>query len=100
LRTHTRQFLVDLFGNPTRPDIIRTAVNQAKTKYGEPTKIVYVGDAIWDLTTCQEMELPLIGIRVKGDLSFFTERGVEFVFSGYQDLAAFQQAIESVGLSN
>jgi len=65
-------------GNPTRPDIIRTAVNQAKTKYGEPTKIVYVGDAIWDLTTCQEMELPLIGIRVKGDLSFFTERGVEF----------------------
>ncbi len=86
-------------GHPTRPDIIRTAVKQAKAKYGEPAKIVYVGDAIWDLTTCREMELPLIGIRVNGDLDFFTERGVEYVFSGYQDMAAFQQAIESVELS-
>jgi len=83
-------------GNPTRPHIIRKAINQAKTKYGKPTKIVYVGDAIWDLTTCREMKLPLIGIRVNGDLDFFTERGVEFVFSGYQNLEAFQKAIESV----
>ncbi len=87
-------------GNPTRPDIIHTAVNQARARYGEPTKIVYVGDAIWDLATCQEMELPLIGIRVKGDLKFFTERGVKFVFSGYEDLAAFEQAIELVESSN
>ena len=83
-------------GNPTRPHIIRMAVNQAKAQYGEPAKIVYVGDAIWDLTTCQEMEIPLIGIRVKGDLKFFTELGVEFVFSGYEDLDAFQEAIEAV----
>ena len=86
-------------GNPTRPDIIRMAINQAKAKYGEPEKIVYVGDAIWDLTTCREMQLPLIGIRVKGDLDFFTERGVKFVFSGYQNLTAFKEAIESVEVS-
>jgi len=83
-------------GNPTRPEIIRTAITQAEAKYGEPTKIVYVGDAIWDLTTCQEMGLPLIGIRVKGDVSFFTKHGIEFVFSGYQDLEGFRQAIEAV----
>jgi len=83
-------------GNPTRPDIILSAINQAQDKYGMPSKIVYVGDAIWDLTTCREMELPLIGIRVKRDLSFFTDRGVEFVFSDYKNLLGFQQAIEAV----
>jgi len=83
-------------GNPTRPDIINTAINQAKALYGAPTKIVYVGDAIWDLTTCQAMKLPLIGIRVKGDLDFFTEKGLEYVFSGYEDLAGFRQAIQGV----
>lgn len=87
-------------GHPTRPDIIQTAVRQAKALYGEPTKIVYVGDAIWDLTTCQEMGLPLIGIRVRGDLNFFTDRGLKFVFSGYGDLVGFQEAIEVVDLIN
>ncbi len=85
-------------GNPTRPDIINTAIDQGKALYGEPTKIVYVGDAIWDLTTCQEMDLPLIGIRVRGDLDFFKEKGLEYVFSGYEDLTAFQKAIEKVGI--
>ncbi len=85
-------------GNPTRPDILNTAIEQAKALYGEPTKIVYVGDAIWDLTTCREMRLPLIGIRVRGDLDFFTEKGIEFVFAGYKDLTAFQNAIEKVTL--
>lgn len=83
-------------GNPTRPDIINTAIHQGKKLYGTPTKIVYVGDAIWDLTTCREMKLPLIGIRVRGDLDYFKKRGLEFVFSGYEDLAGFQQAIEMV----
>jgi len=84
-------------GNPTRPDIIQTAVRQAEAKYGMPSKIVYVGDAIWDLTTCQEMNIPLIGIRVNGDLSFFYDRGVEYVFSDYKNLLGFSQAIETVG---
>jgi len=83
-------------GNPTRPDIIQMAINQSKSINGEPTKIVYVGDAIWDLTTCQAMKLPLIGIRVKGDLNFFKERGLDFVFAGYQDMEAFRHAIEAV----
>ena len=83
-------------GNPTRPDIINMAIRQYRSLYGEPTKIVYVGDAIWDLTTCEEMELPLIGIRVKGDLEFFKERGLEFVFPGYEDLTGFKQAIEAI----
>lgn len=85
-------------GNPTRPDIINTAINQGKTLYGEPTKIVYVGDAIWDLTTCREMKIPLIGIRVRGDLDFFKKKGLEYVFTGYQDLDAFQRAVEKVSI--
>ena len=86
-------------GNPTRPDIILAAIKQAENKYGMPSKIVYVGDAIWDLTTCREMEIPLIGIRVRGDMDFFSDRGVKYVFSDYNDLLGFQQAIEAVGMS-
>ncbi len=85
-------------GNPTRPDIINTAINQGKALYGEPTKIVYVGDAIWDLTTCREMKIPLIGIRVRGDLDFFKEKGLEYVFTGYEDLSAFQRAVEKISI--
>ena len=84
-------------GNPTRPDIINTAIHQGKAFYGTPTKIVYVGDAIWDLTTCREMKIPLIGIRVRGDLEFFKEKGLEYVFSGYENMEDFQKAIDLVG---
>lgn len=85
-------------GNPTRPDIINTAIDQGKALYGTSSKIVYVGDAIWDLTTCREMKLPLIGIRVRGDLDFFIEKGLEYVFSGYEDLEGFKRAIEQVSI--
>ena len=51
-------------GNPTREDIINGVFQQTNALNLEFEKVVYVGDAIWDVTTTRNMNLPLIGIRL------------------------------------
>lgn len=80
-------------GKETRDDILNETIAIAKTQYKNIERIVYVGDAIWDIETTRNMNLPLIGIRYKGDLDFFYERGVEVVFKDYEDSNAFLEAI-------
>ena len=64
-------------GKETRDEIIKETIEKAKKEHGDFQKIVYVGDAIWDFTTTQNMKIPLIGIRRKGDLDFFYQLGVQ-----------------------
>lgn len=85
-------------GHPTREDIVRTAIRKAKTEHPDFSKIVYIGDARWDLETCQNMNIPLIGIRVKGDLDFFDKDEVEYVFENYEDGEGFVRGLLAVCL--
>ena len=73
----------------TREAIITETIEKAKEKYGNFEHIVYVGDAIWDFTTTQNMNLPLIGIRRRGDLDFFYKLGVKQVLKNYEDYEQF-----------
>lgn len=87
-------------GKETREEILKETITIAQTQYENIERIVYVGDAIWDITTTRNMNLPLIGIRYKGDLDFFYERGVEVAFKDYENSAAFLGAIFSAKVPN
>lgn len=76
-------------GKETREDIIKETIQKAEKAHGKFQKIVYVGDAIWDFTTTQNMGIPLIGIRRKGDVDFFHRLGVQQVLRDYKNYEQF-----------
>jgi len=80
-------------GCPTRVHIVERAIRLARAAHRSIEKIVYVGDAAWDVRTCREMEIPLIGIRVRGDVAVLEGMGVEHVFDGFLDQEGFLGAV-------
>ena len=85
-------------GKVTREDITNETIAKAKAKHGEFERIVYVGDAIWDVTTTRNMGLPLIGIRRKGDIDFLTKLGTQLVLKDFEDYDAFLEGVLTVGV--
>ena len=81
-------------GNPTRENIIEGVFQQTDAKKMSFEKIVYVGDAIWDVRTTRNMNLPFIGIRRTGDESFLKQFGAETVIKDYEDIDLFMDSIE------
>lgn len=85
-------------GKVTRDDITNETIINARKKYDNIERIVYVGDAIWDVTTTKNMGLPLIGIRRKGDVEFLSNLGVDLVLKDYEDYDAFLDGVLNVGV--
>lgn len=81
-------------GNPTREDIIQQAIRECKQKDYNWDRMVYVGDASWDVKTCRNMNLPFIGIRRAGDHDKLLDLGASHVFSDYHEELSFLKAIE------
>lgn len=79
----------------TRQDIVQDSINQAKDHHSI-NKVVYIGDAEWDVLTTNQMNIPLIGIRRTGDHSKLLDLGVEHVFSDYLDSFAFIKTIDTI----
>jgi phosphoglycolate phosphatase-like HAD superfamily hydrolase len=48
-----------------------------------------VGDAVWDVTTTQKMNLPLIGVRRKGDHHALKQAGADRVITDFTPDNAF-----------
>ncbi|MEL6658046.1 MAG: HAD hydrolase-like protein [Bacteroidota bacterium] len=82
-------------GMEQRDHILQAAIDLAKAEH-EVSSIVYIGDAIWDVTTTRQMNLPLIGIRRSGDHEVLLKEGVKVVLSDYQDVSAFYRAVDLV----
>ena len=83
-------------GCPTREDIINGVLNQAKARNLNLQKIVYVGDAAWDVRTTRNLNMPFIGIRRKGDHDFLYELGAHKVLTDYSNYEEFLQVVEEV----
>lgn len=79
-------------GNEAREDILNEAI--AKTKHLPINRMVYIGDAIWDVQTTRNMNIPLIGIRIKGDKETLTRIGAQDVITDYRDYEAFLDLVE------
>lgn len=76
----------------TREDIIRRALDKTE-KYGYQ-RVVYVGDAIWDVRTTRNMSLPFVGIRRRGDYEVLTKAGAQCILQDYSDYDAFLEAVK------
>lgn len=85
-------------GKITREDITNETINKALQIHGKFDRIVYVGDAIWDVATTRNMGLPLIGIRRKGDLDFLSTKGVGLVLKDFEDYSTFLTGVLEVGV--
>lgn len=82
-------------GNPTREDIIRGVFQQTDAKQMSFEKIVYVGDAVWDVHTTRNLNIPFIGVRRAGDSNFLKQFGAETVIKDYRDIGLFLSSIET-----
>ena len=78
----------------TREDIVNTSIRLAKADHKNFKRIVYVGDAIWDVTTTRKMKIPLVGIRIHGDHEVLKKEGTNVVLSNYNNYERFLEAVE------
>lgn len=79
----------------SRTDILSEAISKARALH-PIDHIVYVGDAIWDVTTTKQMGLPLIGVRRRGDHHALQSLGVERVITDYSLEHAFFGHVEGL----
>ena len=84
-------------GMETREDILGAAIALAKREH-DIQRVVYVGDALWDLRTTTNMQLPFIGIRHRGDHDTLRRAGARTVITDYRDPSAFIELAQRVGL--
>jgi len=81
---------------PTRVDIINRAKEGCRIKGYHWEKVVYIGDAIWDVKTCREMEIPLLGIKIKGDHKQLLDAGASHVISNYESISDFFEKLNKI----
>jgi len=82
-------------GKETREQIIEEVLQQAAAIPLDYKRIVYVGDAIWDVKTTRNMQIPLIGLRWKGDKEFLYQHGVQHVLTDFLDFETVIDYIEN-----
>lgn len=82
-------------GKMTREAIIQESIELAKAALDPPIqRVIYVGDAPWDVTTTRNMELDFIGVRRRGDKATLTNLGAQVVIQDYTDVNLFLESIE------
>ncbi len=77
-----------------REAILDEALTKARQQH-DITRVVYVGDALWDVQTTRNMGMPFIGIRHRNDLAVLQAAGAVDVLQDYRDLSRFEQLIEA-----
>lgn len=80
-------------GRHTREDILGAVITRARA-VASVSRIVYIGDATWDVRTTRNMGLAFVGIRYQGDRQVLQRAGAGTVLQDYRDEAAFRQALE------
>ena len=80
---------------PTREDIINHVLNQANARNLNFEKVVYIGDAVWDVRTTRNLNMPFIGIRRKGDHEKLLDIGAQTVLTDYRNYSEFLQAVDN-----
>ncbi len=82
--------------DPTREGIVRTAVARAEERAGRSAeRVVYVGDAVWDVRTCRALGVPFVGIATDGRAARLRAEGAHVVLEDYADLDAVHDALDA-----
>ncbi|MEO1436926.1 MAG: HAD hydrolase-like protein [Bacteroidota bacterium] len=73
----------------TREQIIQGVLDQAAPLQDQISKIIYVGDALWDVRTTRNMNMPFIGIKPPDQVQELLDAGAKHVISHYEDIEGF-----------
>ncbi len=79
---------------PTREIILNDAITAVKKQTPHFERVVYVGDAIWDVRTTRNLQMDFLGLRLWHDYDFLEKMGVAQVIGNYLDFELFIQKIE------
>lgn len=86
--------------NYTREAIIHEALNHAKQHLQHIERVVYIGDANWDVTTTRNMKIPFVGIRFRGDRDVLLRLGAKHVLTDYNDFDGFLKIVAEAEVPN
>lgn len=81
-------------GQYNREAILRKAIELTNRSEQEYERIVYIGDAIWDVATTRNLNMSFIGVRYQNDHDVLLRVGARHVVSDYQDHGLFMKCIE------
>lgn len=76
-------------GRRTRQEILQAAIDDAQVRWGNFQKIVYIGDAVWDVYTTRDMGLDFLGVGYTADVRELEELGVRHIVPDFLDHALF-----------
>ena len=81
---------------PAREDILTDAVAQAESHYQTCfERIVYIGDALWDVRTTRNLRMPFVGIAHGERAERLRTAGASHVLPDYTDYPRFLAALHS-----
>ncbi len=78
----------------TREDILNESIQNARAVHQDISRVVYIGDAIWDVKTTRNMGLDFVGIRLENDFDVLKEAGAKIVIQDYRDYEFFLESVE------
>jgi phosphoglycolate phosphatase-like HAD superfamily hydrolase len=86
--------------SPAREEIIALAQSRAREAYGQDdfTRVVYIGDALWDVRSARRLGLPFLGIgRGRGAQRLLAD-GASAVLPDFSDFDRLLQALEEAAV--
>jgi len=81
-------------GHYTRESILNASIDLAKAQHTNIERVVYVGDASWDVKTTRNLNMPFIGIRKEGDLDALKNMGASYVLKDYLEHQKFLEYLQ------
>lgn len=80
-----------------RTEIMRTALARAAAHYACENfeRVVYIGDATWDVRACRELGWPLVGVATGTHADRMRSLGTAHVIADYLKMEEFYAALES-----
>lgn len=79
----------------SRVEILDEAITKARSVH-RIARVIYVGDAVWDVTTTRKMNLPLIGVRRNGDHDALIQAGAARVITDFTPDQAFFNHLQDI----
>lgn len=79
----------------TREEILKEAILGVQITHSTLKRIVYVGDAAWDVYTTRNLEMDFVGIRHGHDHDVLLHLGATQVLSNFLNFDLFIKAIEA-----
>ena len=77
----------------TREQIVGAVLEDASAVHGTFEHVVYVGDALWDVSTTRNMQMNFLGIRRRKDFDYLHQAGAAQVIADYTDFSEFWSAL-------